>query len=247
LNNIAKFALVILVAVVISVGLGKATSPAPVETKGTTNFDAVKATTFTGAVTGNVTGNVVATTVTGATLTGNHVGNVSATVVAGVTGNLTTVNSTTENVTTGNIVTANLGNAVVTGTINLANGSLANDDLAAPNSYFAMPFHYPSVGAAATPTDALIGAQMPFTATLTEVEAWAQTATGVAVVQVYANLTPVTSVPITLTSGTPVAVAPSLATIPDNAIITIGMGTEASTGALTNTEILLTFKKAHTP
>lgn len=125
-----------------------------------------------------------------------------------------------------------------------ANAAIANTKLAAPKSYFCISAHLPALAAQG---DAIAEFQMPFAATLTEVSAVAQTASGTtATVDVLEAGATVLAAPIDVktAAGTPQVAAPADAAIADNAVVGIQVA-QTGAGATSGVFVVLTFKVAH--
>lgn len=142
------------------------------------------------------------------------------------------------------ILTVALTDGSVTDSKIHAAAAIANTKLAAPKSYFTVGV---KMGDLASATDDLREFQMPFAATLVEVSAVVQAASGsAATVDVLEAGTTVLTAPIDVktAAGTPQVAAPADAAIADNAVIGVKL-TQTGSGATTGGFVLLTFKVAH--
>lgn len=125
-----------------------------------------------------------------------------------------------------------------------ANAAIANTKLANPKSYFCISAHLPALAAEST---ALAEFQMPFAATLVEVSAVAQAASGTtATVDVLEAGATVLAAPIDVktAAGTPQVAAPADAAIADNAVVGIQVA-QTGAGATSGVFVVLTFKVNH--
>jgi hypothetical protein len=126
-----------------------------------------------------------------------------------------------------------------------ANAAIANTKLAAPKSFFTIAVAFKDLAAE---DDDLREFQMPFAATLVEVSASCQSATGttatVDVLEAGASIL-TAAIDVKTAAGTPQVAAPANAAVADNAVVGVKLS-QTGAGATAGGFAVLTFKVAHT-